>query len=444
MVGLLLDELLTETTVLWWLFLMVVWKAHVKLVGYKGITTFTLFMPYLMLTNGVLVPIANQLAYEIVGIDITLTMYGHYWRALALMYGSLLLGIALANVFRKRTPHQDLHEIDVLGAPRASKNYVAIVAAISIISIVQIYAKGSAFDLASYVTMQMDRDAYIAHRYEAGFTGWQFFVYNKLPYGIAPLAIILWWNARGISNRARWAFILVLAFAIVQTGHKMPVIAVFGFMIVSRALITRNLVLTRQTVLLCAAMIAAVVFAILPLFYLMQGQDNYVDTLLWSVWRVFLEQSRVLQLHFEVYPNIHPFLDGASTGTIATIMGVPNYVPPSVYIPVEVFGDEYTSFPALFIGEGWADFGYFGVFGTSVVAGFMLQMYNVWFYSQKRPQLEESALFLSIVFGSYHLMECNLFTTFFTYGMLSSAIIYIMIKRRAAEPIRLLAPERTP
>lgn len=424
------------TAILWWTFLALVWWLHRKFVGYRGITTFTVFLPLAFVTNGVLVPLTYDLNYAITGIE--LSSYKQYWWSLALMYVAILLGILLANGPRRRgaAAQPQLGDCDVVGNPSAAKWYIGLVLVISLVSLIQIYGQGLAIDLYSYVTMKMDYGTYAAHRY--GFAeatrGWDFFLYNKLPYGIAPLAIILVWNARGLAAWKRGAFIVVLLFALLQTGHKMPLIFVLSYMVVARALIRRRLVLDRRTIWVSAAVFLAVVLAIIPLFYLMQGNETFGLALFWSFERVFLEPARGLQLYFEVYPDIHPFLYGASTGSIAKLMGETDYVAPAVYIPIDVLGLEDTSFPSLFIGEGWADFGFLGVFLTSLLAGFLLQTYNIWFYTRRYPRLEETALFLSIVFGAYHLLESNLLTSFFSYGMISNFLIYWLIRRRSPRP----------
>jgi hypothetical protein len=430
------------TAISWWVFLLLVWVLHRRLVGYKGITTFTVFLPFTFITNGFLVPLTRDLNYQITGVD--LTSYNQYWWALALMFVAILLGVVLANRMRRSDDagYPRLDQCDIVGNPTGAKWYVIIVLLISVVSLIQIYAHGLAFNLYSYVTMKMDYTTYAAHRY--GFAdatkGWEFFIYNKLPYGIAPLAIILVWNAQGLATWKRVAFMVILAFALLQTGHKMPAVFLLVYMVVSRAMIRRRLVMDRKTIWISVAMFLVVLLGIVPVFYLMQGNDTYGSALFWSVERVFLENARGLQLYFEAYPNIHPFLHGASTGTIAKLMGVTNYVTPSLYIPTEVLGLEDTSFPSLFIAEGWADFGFLGVFLTSLLVGFLLQSYNIWFYSRKQPRLEETALFLSIVFGTYHLQASNLLTSFFSYGMVGNFLIYLLIRRRnARSPHRVIS-----
>ena len=426
----------SATAVVWWVFLLVIWRLHKRLVGYRGITTFSIFLPYVMATNGLLVPIANDIAFEMTGIDLTqLTSYDDYWRSLAVMYVALLAGIALANRFRRTPPMATpvLDDLQTSSNPAAANAYIALAAVIAVFSVIQIYASGFGFDVLSWVTLQMDYNAYNAHRqaFSEASKGWEFYVYNKLLYAIAPLALVLVSNMRGIVTWKRVAFTAALALAAMQSGHKMPILFIIVLIIFSKAMIRRNLVLERRTVVLGLALLLVLTFLILPGFYLASGNETYVDSLSWSFERLFLEQERTLLLHFETYPRLHPFLNGASTGTIATLMGVTDYVPPSVFIPKNM-GIDDTSFVALFIGEAWADFGFIGVAIMSVVVGFMLQLYNIWFYSQQRPHLEETATFLVIVFNAYHLLECNFFTTLFTYGLASTFVIYLCIRRRRA------------
>jgi hypothetical protein len=183
------------------------------------------------------------------------------------------------------------------------------------------------------------------------------------------------------------------------------------------------------------AVLLMAMFVVIPFFYMMQGEETYGSAMFWAVERIFLEPARGLQLYFETYPAIHPFLHGTSTHAIAALVGAKDYVTPSIYIPNQVLGIENTSFPTLFIGEAWADFGYFGIALASVAVGFLLQIYNVWFFNQTKPKLEEVALFVSIILSTIHLEASNLMTSLFSYGMLSSFIIYRMLRKRPANAV---------
>jgi len=353
------------------------------------------------------------------------------------MYASMPLGILIANKWKRKAELSDseLRDSDVIAYPGRAKNYVYIVFLISMISILQLYVGGLSFDLYSYVTLKMSYADYAAHRY--GFaeatSGWAYFLYNKLPYGLAPLSIVIIWNARGLEAWKKAIFLGVLAFAILQTGHKMPLIFLLAFLVLSRVLIQSHFKVSRRVVWGGLAVLLATLFVVIPLFYIMQGEETYGSATFWATERIFLETSRTLQLYFETYPDIHPFLHGMSTRTIAALSGVRDYVTPGEYIPNQVLGLENTSFPTLFIGEAWADFGYVGIAVASIAVGFLLQIYNVWFFNQTKPRLEEVALFISIILSAFHLGASGLLTSLFSFGMLSSFIIYRFIRRTSEE-----------
>jgi len=423
---------INTAAVAWWMFLLLMWFVFRRCIGYKQVNAFSVFLPLTVATNGLLVPLSQQLNEQMTAYRIT--KFTDYWLGLTLMYASMPVGIAIANKWKRKTQLSDpeLQESCAVGNHSGAKIYVVIIFLISLISIIQIYASGLSFDLYSYLTLKMDYMGYVAHRY--GFAeatrGWSYFLYNKLPYGIAPLSIIMVWNARGLAPWKKAVFLGVFAIAIMQTGHKMPLIVLASYLVLSRSLIQCRFKLSKAVIWSSLALLLVAIFVVIPLFYMMQGEETYASATFWAMERIVVEPARGLQLHFETYPAIHPFLHGTSTGTIASLLGVKDYVTPSVYIPNEVLGIQNTSFPALFIGEAWADFGYFGVVLASVAVGFLLQIYNVWFFNQSKPQLEEVALFISIVLATFHLEESNLLTSLFSYGMLSSFLIYRLIRRR--------------
>jgi oligosaccharide repeat unit polymerase len=432
---------LNSATLAWGLFLLFVFFVFRRCVGYKQVNTFSIFLPLTLATNGILVPFSQQLNEQMTAFEIT--KFSAYWIGLALMYATMPLGILIANGFRNKDQLSDaeLQWADVVGSPRGVRIYLVIVLLISLISIVQIYASGLGFDLYSYFTLKMDYLDYAAHRYDfaEATRGWPFFLYNKLPYGLAPLSIIIAWNARGWEKWKKAVFLGILTIAILQTGHKMPLIMLMACLILSGALIQSRFRISRTVIWVGLAVLLAAMFVVIPIFYMMQGEETYGSAAFWAAERIFLEPARGLQLYFETYPAIHPFLHGASTGAIANLFGVKDYVTPSLYIPNQVLGIENTSFPVLFIGEAWADFGYWGIALSSVAAGFLLQIYNVWFFNQKKPRLEEVAVFISIVLSTIHLQASNLLTSLFSYGMLSSFLIYLVIRRC---PEHAVAPHR--
>jgi hypothetical protein len=196
-------------------------------------------------------------------------------------------------------------------------------------------------------------------------------------------------------------------------------------------LLKKNFLFSRKDWINILFFLSAIIFIVMPAFYFMQGIRDYGVALFWSVERLVVEPQRTLQLFFEVYPEYHPHLLGMSSKILSALFGAQDFIPPSVYIPRNLLGFESTSFPTLFIGEAWADFGYPGVVISSVLVGFLLQAYNVWFYGKRKVFLDEIALFLSGVVGALYLLESNLLTSLLTFGLLLNALIYLLIRSPA-------------
>jgi hypothetical protein len=217
--------------------------------------------------------------------------------------------------------------------------------------------------------------------------------------------------------------------AVLQSSHKQPLIFVPALLVFSSLLLRSGFSIDRRVLLRMLLVLGLLIIVVLPALYFLQGGVSLVDSLFWGAYRVLLEPQRCLQLFFEVYPNERAFLYGTSSRLIATLAGIEEHVPPSVLIAREILGMGETSFPALFIGEAWADLGFLGVAGYSAFVGFLLQSYNNWFYTVRFHPLERSATFAAIILAVTHLLENNLFTCFFTFGLLSLFLIYMLIRK---------------
>src|SRR6266849_10848219 len=90
---------LTAGTIAWWLFLFLVYFVFRRCIGYEQVNTFSIFLPLTLATNGILVPLSQQLNEQITAFQIT--KFSDYWLGLAVMYASIPLGILIANVFRR-------------------------------------------------------------------------------------------------------------------------------------------------------------------------------------------------------------------------------------------------------------------------------------------------------------------------------------------------------
>jgi hypothetical protein len=251
-----------------------------------------------------------------------------------------------------------------------------------------------------------------------------------LPYAIAPLAIIMTANWKGFALWKRLVFFGVLVFTVAQSGQKMAPLMVLGYVLVSAWMLRDKLNLGRDLWALVGLLFIALISGILPLLYWLQSGQPYYVTFVTSIQRIFLEGPKTLQFYFEVYPAHHPFLHGASSRVIAHLMGQEGFVPPSVYVATEFLGHKNVSYPALFIGEAWADFAFPGVIIASLFVGFLLQSFNRWFYGLAQPRLEELGLFLATVFGVFHLLASNIFTSLLTFGLLANVLVYLLVRAK--------------
>jgi hypothetical protein len=230
-----------------------------------------------------------------------------------------------------------------------------------------------------------------------------------------------------------------IAFAAIQSGHKEPLVLITGTLIVSWYAIRNGLRLTRRFYMLVATLGLVVVAGALPLFYMTQGVADYPSALYWGVYRVVGEPLRTLQLYFEVYPTYHPHLQGLSSRTFAALVGAPDYRSAGEYIPNAFLGVDNTTFPALFIGDAWADFGYLGVVIYSVFIGFLLQAYNVWYFSRPVRYLEDTALLLTIAIATEHLLASAVFSGLLTFGLGTSLVLYLAVRGVRLAPMSFLA-----
>ena len=418
---------------LWLLFLAIAIVVTRRCIGYKRFNTFTIYLPWLILTNGLLTPLGIDASYSVItasGLsDLALR---RTWLSVGLMYATMPLGVIAANSFRRRSPSRSGDAI-IRQTARSGPLmwFIGFTCVLSLVSLVQIYIDGIQLDIWRFFTGFETALAYADHRYTfaEATTGWQYYLYTKLPYGIAPMAMILLWNHEKVSRNIRYLAIGVMTFALIQTGHKLPLVMIGMTLIVSRYLIRYNMAVPMRAMVFAAAGFILLVVAYLPYEYLAQGEPSYGDALNWSIERMFVEPYRGLQLYFEVYPNYHPFLYGLSSRAVAAVLNVRDFISVSVYIPQVFLGINNTSYPALFIGEAWADFGYVGVIVYSVVVGFILQSYNVLYYNQQRHYLEDAALLIAVGISTIHLGHSNLVATCFTYGLGTHVLICVAMKR---------------
>jgi hypothetical protein len=174
-------------------------------------------------------------------------------------------------------------------------------------------------------------------------------------------------------------------------------------------------------------LLACTVLLVTYLYTAQYKGTSFTEALEMTWYRSALEPNRGLQLYFYVYPNIIGHLFGASSRVISAILGI-EATPPHTAIPLEVFGQHGTGWNVVFIGDAWADFGWFGVLGSSLVTGLLLQYYNITF-DRVRPTAWSKAVQASLVVFSAKLAQVSLLTSLLTFGVGLIVIIYLLTRR---------------
>lgn len=424
-----------------------------RAVGIRRFNTFSILLPLLLIMNGLLVPFSRNLNTVISGLWIDDRAFRAYWKSVGLLYFFLPLGVILANTLFRNVPVRNGGYLRETRYPTGSLFYLLALTLVSGLYLLKIYRDGLQLDILQFVRGYSAYSEYADHRYSfaSATGGWDYFLYNKLGYAIAPMGVIMAWNWVRLGRLCRWLILGTLALCLFQTGHKLPLVFIGTLISVSAYAIRNRMHISLRFFGLLGGLGCAIIFGVVPLFYIAQGESTYASALWWSVERFAGESYRALQLYFYVYPQQHPHLWGTSQQTIAALAQVKDFVPVSIYIPREVLGLKDTSYPALFIGEAWADFGYVGVIGTALACGAILQSYNRWYYGLHERYLEDTALFVAVCISVVNFMHSNFITAFSTYGLGVAPAIYICIKmcgqvrrKRGRDPTATLAAANFP
>jgi len=254
-------------------------------------------------------------------------------------------------------------------------------------------------------------------------------------YALAPVALwILYFHRKRSTVLAAMFWILLgLLFVIgLLSGQKLPALLLmvgFAFAV----LIERG----RPSILnwrLAAAAIALVVI-IAPALYLVQYPTlGYGPSLQLAVFRLTEEYSRVAQLRFIFYPDIHPFLSGMSSYVLRGLAGLVGLhggtvQSPETYIPAQFpsAGANPGTWNAGFFADAWADFGFLGVAVSSVAIGAIVRAIDRW-YSQSGQGLVDMGVYAAVCVSAIWVSDVGTLTALWTYGLGSAFLLYALFK----------------
>ena len=172
-------------------------------------------------------------------------------------------------------------------------------------------------------------------------------------------------------------------------------------------------------------------FCALPYLYKIQyPQLDYETRFQLTLFRLTSEYDRSLQLYFQIYPDIKPHTHGMSSTLIRSFLGgSTDEMEPERFIPTYYLGDDYkNTWNAGFIGQAWADWGYWGVAGVSLGLGLLLQVFAVWFRRSKKTALTLGTQ-VSLMIAGTRLSEVGYTACLLNYGLLSSFLVSFFLRK---------------
>lgn len=158
--------------------------------------------------------------------------------------------------------------------------------------------------------------------------------------------------------------------------------------------------------------------------------------------RIFYSPAQVVYAYFEVFPGVLPFQHGASLLKLAYLMGwktidIPNFV--GVYM---TDGRDLATITAnsCFIGNFNADFGLPGVVLSGILAGFVMQVVNIYFCRRPKTVIHLAAYAISS--WAFGMLVTSALSTQLLSGGVTFALLLLWLfrPRQGALPIARSRP----
>ncbi len=178
---------------------------------------------------------------------------------------------------------------------------------------------------------------------------------------------------------------IIALMAVTYSGAKAPAIQYFITLFIIKTAIdggTTVKALTRIVVLACGLIILLYVISTGGVAFSISGGP---------LGRVLMGQVAALPLTFDIFPQVMPFLNGASFPSwIVSVFGIEHFrsarILMEIYSPAAVEAGTAGVMNTLFIAEAWANFGYIGLFLAPVIVGVIIQsVYNLLITLPKTP-----------------------------------------------------------
>lgn len=204
------------------------------------------------------------------------------------------------------------------------------------------------------------------------------YIKNILALGLTPILCYIAYCYKLRYKDIRFKVLFCILFIssvmiLIYNSEKAPILMFFiGFLMLDVLLKGR----IKQSYFIA---IGGLVFTLVIGMYMLLGTDADVFLSINSgpLGRIFQSQVEGMYVHFYIFPDIYPFLDGAGLpGSIATLLGFDKHLDSAriameYMSPAAIANDTAGVINTLFVGEAWANFGWIGV----TIAPFIVGVY---------------------------------------------------------------------
>jgi hypothetical protein len=412
---------------------------------------FTVLLGGLFVSYGVAVPFSDGVNPTLTYIAISPERLADYYVAVFMAYAGIYLGMWALDVLRtgrERTQVGTVAATDVLAVG------AALIIAIVFIAWIVIPWTDFVQGISSFLPGHSAAD-YRLHRIQYGAQTTNFgsafgYIGSFTRFALAPVMLWILFFHRKRSRLLSAMFWLLFAILLViglLSGQKQPaLLLIVGFAVALLIQRGRPSILSWRL----AAVALVLVGVVAPTLYLAQYPTlDFAAAIQLTLYRLTEEPSRVAQLRFIFYPDIHPYLNGLSSYILrgfATLLGIDTNAAqsPETYIPASSpgVGPNYGgTWNAGFFADAWADFGFVGVTAGSFAVGFLVRAIDRW-YSASGKGAVEMGVYTAVCISALYVSEVGTLTALWTYGLGSAFLMYFLLKllRFERKPLETLVP----
>jgi oligosaccharide repeat unit polymerase len=444
---------LSFLSLLWLPFLFVIiYLTHKISRSITNINIYTYFFYSFFLYHGLFIPFLHDVNLEAIGLVIPPASLIRWYISLMIMYSFLIGTIAIRSQYAKYIQQRNGVRTNIISKGSSLKlnlattqdpgfNLQIYVIMLAIVGLLFVALWDPRLLVESFVS-QLSAEEYKASRVAYGdqFSSFNGNIGNRIATSVKgallPMILYIFYFARQQGNKYKIGFWIIFVVSLLLqliTGAKHGVATIFiGIFFCNRIQNNATNILGKNLLTLLIG-ILFLLFVIFPLQYSFQYPTASYDQLLYStMYRLTAETSRVLQLHFYLYPDTFPHLLGQSSSIISQLFGAGEILDPGrVARSYLEFGNTYDdtgTWNAAFIGAAWADFGYPGVILESILLSSLLYSYEKWYLKTEKTALSNGT-YVSLIMSASNLTQINLLTGLLSFGLASSFIFYIILKK---------------